>query len=160
MIPTDSRGGRKRDGGAGVCRENFRDALGKRSDAVCIGSDGWGESFPWTEGAVSVWVPVLNELHAMPAKTAAQTGAKEKKRVRCGGRIYPGGAGGSSLLGRAVHFRENGSGTGFFSGCPLRCVYCQNYDNAHRGGNGDQRGTIERNLLELQEKGAHATSIW
>lgn len=26
---------------------------------------------------------------------------------------------------------ENGSGTVFFCGCPLRCVYCQNYQIAH-----------------------------
>ena len=29
---------------------------------------------------------------------------------------------------------ETGSGTLFFSGCPLRCVYCQNYEIARRGG--------------------------
>lgn len=50
---------------------------------------------------------------------------------------------------------ETGSGTVFFSGCSLRCVYCQNYDIAHA-----QRGTgvtVERLaeiFLELQEKGA------
>lgn len=50
---------------------------------------------------------------------------------------------------------ETGSGTVFFSGCPLRCVYCQNYDIAHA-----ERGigiTVERLaeiFLELQEKGA------
>lgn len=50
---------------------------------------------------------------------------------------------------------ETGSGTMFFSGCPLRCVYCQNYDIAHA-----ERGvgvTVERLaeiFLELQEKGA------
>jgi putative pyruvate formate lyase activating enzyme len=28
---------------------------------------------------------------------------------------------------------ENGSGTVFFSGCPLRCVFCQNYQISHEG---------------------------
>lgn len=50
---------------------------------------------------------------------------------------------------------ETGSGTVFFSGCPLRCVYCQNYDLAHAK-QGEQI-TVERlsNIfLELQAKGA------
>lgn len=48
---------------------------------------------------------------------------------------------------------ENGSGAVFFSGCPLRCVYCQNYQIARA-----ERGTeitIERLseiFLELQEQ--------
>ena len=28
---------------------------------------------------------------------------------------------------------ENGSGAIFFSGCSLRCVFCQNYDISHDG---------------------------
>lgn len=62
----------------------------------------------------------------------------------------------------ALHFWEEpcisgdtGSGTVFFTGCNLGCVYCQNYDIAHEG-----RGkevTIERLseiYLELEDKGA------
>ena len=62
----------------------------------------------------------------------------------------------------ALHFWEepcisgdSGSGTVFFTGCNLGCVYCQNYDIAHEG-----RGkevTIERLseiFLELKDKGA------
>lgn len=48
-----------------------------------------------------------------------------------------------------------GSGTVFFSGCTLRCVYCQNYDIA--AGTYGKEITVERlgNIfLELQEKGA------
>ena len=50
---------------------------------------------------------------------------------------------------------ETGSGTVFFSGCPLRCVYCQNYElaRAKRG----ETITIDRLsdiFIELQEKGA------
>ncbi len=50
---------------------------------------------------------------------------------------------------------ETGSGAVFFSGCPLRCVYCQNYQIARA-----ERGTeitVERLaeiFLELQEKNA------
>lgn len=50
---------------------------------------------------------------------------------------------------------ETGSGTVFFSGCPLRCVYCQNYEIARA-----QQGTeitkerLTEIFMELQEKGA------
>jgi len=50
---------------------------------------------------------------------------------------------------------ESGSGTVFFSGCNLRCVYCQNYDIA-AGGKG-KPVSVERLseiFLRLQEKGA------
>lgn len=50
---------------------------------------------------------------------------------------------------------ETGSGTVFFSGCSLRCVYCQNYEIA-RAERGTQI-TIERLaeiFLELQEQNA------
>lgn len=48
-----------------------------------------------------------------------------------------------------------GSGTVFFSGCPLRCVFCQNRDIA--AGQVGKEITVERLshiFLELQEKGA------
>ena len=55
---------------------------------------------------------------------------------------------------------ERGSGTVFFSGCPLRCVYCQNYEIAHvKHG---KRITVERLaeiFLELAEKGAHNVNL-
>lgn len=50
---------------------------------------------------------------------------------------------------------ERGSGTVFFSGCNLRCVYCQNYEIA--AGRKGKEVTIERLaelFLELQEKQA------
>jgi len=48
-----------------------------------------------------------------------------------------------------------GSGTVFFSGCPLRCVYCQNYDIAHaKQGKGITVKELSEVFLELQEKGA------
>ena len=74
------------------------------------------------------------------------------------------GVSGTKIMGAraALHMWEEpcisgeaGSGTVFFSGCSLRCVYCQNHEIAHA-----QSGleiTIERLadiFLELQEKGA------
>ena len=55
---------------------------------------------------------------------------------------------------------EEGSGTVFFSGCNLRCVYCQNAEIA-AGVRGEEI-TIERLaeiFLELQEKGANNINL-
>lgn len=67
----------------------------------------------------------------------------------------------------SLHFWEeppisgkNGSGTVFFSGCPLKCIYCQNF-YVSRGENG-KIVSIER-LAEifkgLEEKGAHNINL-
>lgn len=55
---------------------------------------------------------------------------------------------------------KNGSGTVFFSGCNLGCVYCQNYEISH----GDTGKTIsEERLLEifseLEDRGAHNINL-
>lgn len=67
----------------------------------------------------------------------------------------------------ALHFWEepclsgtNGSGAVFFSGCNLRCVYCQNHEIAH--GQAGREITVTRLsdiFLELQEKGAHNLNL-
>lgn len=50
---------------------------------------------------------------------------------------------------------ECGSGTVFFSGCSLRCVYCQNHDIAlGLAGKPLDIGRLAEIFLELQEKGA------
>lgn len=50
---------------------------------------------------------------------------------------------------------ENGSGTVFFSGCNLKCCYCQNYDISHEGfGKNISEKRLGEIFLELQEKGA------
>ncbi len=78
------------------------------------------------------------------------------------------GAGDTLRVARAaLHMWEEpcltgtrGSGTVFFSGCPLRCVYCQNYAIS--------RGTAGRDVtparladifLELQAQGAHNINL-
>lgn len=50
---------------------------------------------------------------------------------------------------------SNGSGTVFFCGCNLRCVYCQNYEIA-AGKRGKQisTGRLAEIFISLQEKGA------
>lgn len=67
----------------------------------------------------------------------------------------------------ALHFWEepclsgtNGSGAVFFSGCSLRCVYCQNHEIAQ--GHSRKEITVSRLsdiFLELQEKQAHNINL-
>ena len=67
----------------------------------------------------------------------------------------------------ALHFWEEpiisgdfGSGTIFFSGCSLSCVYCQNAEISH-GGQGKEVSTerLSEIMLELQKKGAHNINL-
>lgn len=55
---------------------------------------------------------------------------------------------------------EKGSGTVFFSGCTLRCVYCQNYDIA-RAASGKEitKERLAEIFLELQAKGANNINL-
>ena len=55
---------------------------------------------------------------------------------------------------------ENGSGTVFFSGCNMGCVYCQNQDISHEGFG--KEITVERLaeiFMELQAKNAHNINL-
>lgn len=71
------------------------------------------------------------------------------------------------LARAALHFweepcisGEKGSGAVFFSGCSLRCIYCQNYSIA--AGNAGREISVERLariFLELQEKGANNINL-
>ena len=79
----------------------------------------------------------------------------------CGGGALP------KVARAALHFWEEpvisgdeGSGTVFFSGCPLQCVFCQNHDIS--SGNFGQEISIERLaeiFLELQEQGANNINL-
>ena len=55
---------------------------------------------------------------------------------------------------------ERGSGTVFFSGCNLGCVFCQNYRVSHRG-QGIEIGADELigKMLDLQQQGAHNINL-
>ena len=55
---------------------------------------------------------------------------------------------------------ENGSGTVFFSGCSLRCVYCQNYHIANASvGSTISKERLAEIFLELQEKKAENINL-
>lgn len=71
-------------------------------------------------------------------------------------------------VGRAaLHFWEepcisgkSGSGAVFFSGCPLRCVYCQNFDLSRaRAGEKISTGRLAEIFLELEAKGANNINL-
>ena len=55
---------------------------------------------------------------------------------------------------------EHGSGTVFFSGCNLKCCYCQNF-SLSRGEEGVEtdEGNLCRVFLKLQEQGAHNINL-
>lgn len=53
-----------------------------------------------------------------------------------------------------------GSGTIFFAGCNLRCVYCQNYEVSHKGkGRALTSRELADRMLELQRQGAHNINL-
>lgn len=78
------------------------------------------------------------------------------------------GAGAQPKVARAaLHFYEepcisgtNGSGTVFFSGCPLHCVFCQN-PTVSQGNYGKEISVehLGEIFLELQAKGAHNINL-
>ena len=77
--------------------------------------------------------------------------------------------GGSSvkLAKAALHHWEEpcisgtrGSGTVFFSGCPLRCCFCQNYPISSENFGAEISVTrLSQVFLELQEQGAHNINL-
>ena len=78
------------------------------------------------------------------------------------------GAGAELRVARAaLHFWEEpcisgarGSGTVFFSGCPLKCCYCQNWKISAEGfGKAITPSRLTEIFLELQAKGAHNLNL-
>lgn len=55
---------------------------------------------------------------------------------------------------------KNGSGTIFFSGCALRCVFCQNFEisRSKTGRETDEKGFV-RIIRELEERGAENINL-
>ncbi len=82
---------------------------------------------------------------------------KRKRDVVCRAGYFP------EVSSYNLHFGEeppisgtNGSGTIFFTGCQLRCVYCQNYPISQlRNGVEVSFEELAKMMLWLQEKGAH-----
>ena len=102
-------------------------------------------------GVAAVQVPTHCRL--CPRRCGAD---RTKAPGRCG-------AGGTLKVARAaLHFweepcvsGERGSGTVFFTGCPLGCCYCQNYPISQQGlGKEIDEERLADIFLELQAKGA------
>jgi putative pyruvate formate lyase activating enzyme len=55
---------------------------------------------------------------------------------------------------------SKGSGTIFFTGCTLRCVFCQNFPISQQN-SGETISTVElaRRMLQLQKRGAHNINL-
>lgn len=55
---------------------------------------------------------------------------------------------------------KNGSGTVFFSGCPLKCCYCQNYEiSANNKGFVISPKQLADTFIMLQDRGAHNINL-
>jgi len=55
---------------------------------------------------------------------------------------------------------RNGSGTVFFAGCNLHCVFCQNYDISQHGmGTEISSDDLARMMIRLQELGCHNINL-
>ena len=55
---------------------------------------------------------------------------------------------------------KNGSGTIFFTGCNLKCIFCQNYDISTKNiGKTVSIKRLSEIMLELQNKGAHNINL-
>lgn len=55
---------------------------------------------------------------------------------------------------------HHGSGTIFFSNCNLRCVFCQNWEIAHRGdGSPTTDDALARLMIGLQQQGCHNINL-
>ncbi len=80
---------------------------------------------------------------------------------------YCGGSNDLQVARIALHHWEepiisgsNGSGTIFFSGCNLRCIFCQNYRISHQGyGKTLSTQALAEKFLELEAKGAHNINL-
>lgn len=64
------------------------------------------------------------------------------------------------ISGDSLETRVGGSGTVFFSGCPLKCVFCQNKEISHGGfGKEISNKRLVEIFLELQQKGAYNINL-
>ena len=103
--------------------------------------------------------PMLEHCELCPRKCGAERNTGKTGVCGVSSDIY--------VARAALHFWEEpcisgtkGSGTIFFSGCTLKCVFCQNYELSH-GENGKRVsiGRLSEIFLELEEKGANNINL-
>lgn len=102
-----------------------------------------------------------NDCRLCPRKCGADRKSNSSKRPICG-------AGDKITAARAaLHMWEEpcisgtrGSGTVFFSGCPLKCVFCQNKSISQKlYGKPVTTERLSQIFFELKEKGAHNINL-
>lgn len=103
-----------------------------------------------TRGAACTWCP----RHCGVNRLVGEDGA-----CGMGGEVLIASAG--LHYGEEAHFvGRSGSGTVFFSGCNLGCVFCQNYDISHlRNGMPVSTEELARVFLSLQGQGAENLNL-
>ena len=102
---------------------------------------------------------IMSACALCPRECLADRSAGKKGFCGMDERIY--------LARAALHMWEEtcisgtkGSGAVFFSGCGLRCCFCQNYQISSEGFGKDISGTrLEEIFLELQAQGAHNINL-
>ena len=110
-----------------------------------------------------------------PSAALRQKGFSEGSCVQCPRKCLasrPGdrglcGAGRLRIASRNLHFGEEppisgtkGSGTVFFSGCSLKCIFCQNYPiSVLNNGEDISIDDLAGIMLELQDRGAHNINL-
>jgi len=101
----------------------------------------------------------LSECDICPRRCRVNRKAGERGVCRVGGN--------AAVASFGPHFGEeaplvgnNGSGTVFFSGCNLRCVFCQNYEISHMGEGGEVSAErLAGIFLSIQRMGCHNLNL-
>lgn len=101
---------------------------------------------------------LLEDCNLCPRRCSVNRIKGEKGFCRTGGKVV--------VSSYGHHFGEElplvgiyGSGTIFFEGCNLRCIFCQNYDISHPcetdGGPEIEVSVLVQIMLQLQSRGCH-----
>jgi putative pyruvate formate lyase activating enzyme len=100
----------------------------------------------------------LSECDICPRRCRVNRKGGERGVCRVGGN--------AAVASFGPHFGEeaplvgnNGSGTVFFSGCNLRCVFCQNYEISHGEGSEVSAGSLAGIFLSIQRMGCHNLNL-
>ena len=90
----------------------------------------------------------------MSQRVRGRPASRKAGVLRCG-KQDPGSPGSAPSLGRALSYRGERIRSRLFSGCGLRCVFCQNYEIA-RAAAGEEipEERLAEIFLELQDQGA------
>ena len=101
----------------------------------------------------------LSECDICPRRCRVNRKAGERGVCRVGGNA-PVASFGPHFGEEAPLVGNNGSGTVFFSGCNLRCVFCQNYEISHMGEGGDVSAErLAGIFLSIQRMGCHNLNL-